>query len=34
LLLADIAIPHAAFERIGVNTWRLFEQGDLVRVAR
>ena len=33
LLLADIAIPHAAFERIGVNTWRLFEQGDLVRVA-
>jgi NAD(P)H-hydrate epimerase len=32
LLLADIAIPHAAFARIGVDTWRLFEQGDLVRV--
>ena len=34
LLLADIGVPHAAFERIGVNTWRVFEQGDLVRVAR
>jgi NAD(P)H-hydrate epimerase len=32
LLLADIAIPHAAFSRIGVNTRRLFEQGDLVRI--
>jgi len=32
LVLADIAIPHAAFERIGVNTWGLFERGDLVRV--
>ena len=32
LLLADIAIPHAAFARIGVDTRRLFEQGDLVRV--
>ena len=32
LLLADIAIPHAAFERIGVNTRRLFERGDLVRI--
>lgn len=32
LVLADIAIPHAAFERIGLNTWRLFERGDLVRV--
>ena len=32
LLLADIAIPHAAFARIGVDTWRLFEQGDLLRV--
>lgn len=32
LLLADIAIPHAAFARIGVSTWRLFEQGDLVRI--
>jgi NAD(P)H-hydrate epimerase len=33
LLLADIAIPHAAFERLGVNTWRLFEKGDLLRIA-
>lgn len=32
LLLADIAIPHAAFARIGVDTIRLFEQGDLVRI--
>ena len=32
LLLADIAIPHVAFARIGVDTRRLFEQGDLVRV--
>jgi NAD(P)H-hydrate epimerase len=32
LLLADVAIPHAAFARIGVDTRRLFEQGDLVRV--
>jgi NAD(P)H-hydrate epimerase len=32
LLLADIAIPHAAFARIGVVTWRLFEKGDLVRI--
>jgi NAD(P)H-hydrate epimerase len=32
LVLADIGIPHAAFGRLGVNTWRLFEQGDLVRV--
>jgi len=32
LVLADIAIPHAAFERIGIDTWRLFERGDLVRV--
>ena len=32
LLLADIGVPHAAFARIGVDTWRLFEQGDLVRV--
>jgi NAD(P)H-hydrate epimerase len=32
LLLADIGIPHAAFARVGANTWRLFEQGDLVRV--
>jgi NAD(P)H-hydrate epimerase len=33
LLLADIAIPHAAFARLGVDTTRLFEGGDLVRVA-
>ena len=32
LLLADIAIPHAAFARIGIDTRRLFEEGDLVRV--
>jgi NAD(P)H-hydrate epimerase len=32
LLLADIAIPHTAFARIGVDTRRLFEQGDLVRI--
>jgi NAD(P)H-hydrate epimerase len=32
LLLADIAIPHAAFARIDLDTRRLFEQGDLVRV--
>lgn len=32
LLLADIGIPHAAFNRIGVETRRLFEQGDLVRI--
>ena len=32
LLLADIAIPHAAFARVGIDTRRLFEQGDLIRV--
>ena len=32
LLLADIGIPHAAFKRMSVDTRRLFEQGDLVRV--
>ncbi len=32
LLLADVGIPHAAFSRIGVNTSRLFERGDLVRI--
>ena len=32
LLLADIAVPHAAFARVGVDTRRVFEQGDLVRV--
>lgn len=34
LLLADIGIPHAAFGRLGIDTWRLFEQGDLIRVVR
>jgi hydroxyethylthiazole kinase-like uncharacterized protein yjeF len=32
LVLADIGIPHAAFAKLGVDTWRLFEQGDLVRI--
>lgn len=32
LVLADIAIPHAAFARIGVDTRGVFEHGDLVRV--
>ena len=32
LLCADIGIPPAAFARIGVDTRRLFEHGDLVRV--
>jgi NAD(P)H-hydrate epimerase len=32
LLVADIAIPHAAFARIGLDTRRLFEQGDILRV--
>jgi len=32
LLLADIGIPHVAFERVGVDTRRLFIDGDLVRV--
>jgi NAD(P)H-hydrate epimerase len=32
LLLADIGIPHAAFAKLRLDTWRLFEQGDLVRV--
>lgn len=32
LVLADIAIPHAAFGRVGVDTWRIFELGDLIRV--
>ena len=32
LVLADIGIPHAAFVRVGVKPWKLFEQGDLVRV--
>jgi NAD(P)H-hydrate epimerase len=32
LVLADIGVPHAAFVRVGVKTWAVFEQGDLVRV--
>jgi NAD(P)H-hydrate epimerase len=32
LVLADIGIPHASFAKLGVDTWRLFEQGDLVRI--
>ena len=32
LLLADIGIPHLAFERLGVDTRGLFKDGDLVRV--
>ena len=32
LALADIAIPHAAFAKLGVDTSRLFQQGDLVRI--
>jgi NAD(P)H-hydrate epimerase len=34
LLLADIGIPHAAFSRIGIETSRLFIDGDLVRILR
>jgi NAD(P)H-hydrate epimerase len=34
LVLADIGIPHIAFERIGVDTHDLFKEGDLVRVNR
>jgi NAD(P)H-hydrate epimerase len=32
LVLADIGVPHAAFVRVGVKTWTLFEEGDLVRI--
>jgi NAD(P)H-hydrate epimerase len=32
LLLADVGVPHGAFAKLRVDTWRLFEQGDLVRV--
>jgi NAD(P)H-hydrate epimerase len=32
LVLADIGIPYLAFERLGVDTRRLFKDGDLVRV--
>lgn len=34
LLLADIAVPHAAFGRIGLDTRGLFVDGDLVRILR
>jgi len=34
LLLADIGIPHVAFSRVGVDTRRLFVDGDLVRILR
>lgn len=34
LLVADIGIPHLAFARVGVDTRRLFDGGDLLRVAR
>ena len=33
LLVADIGIPHMAFERIGIKTRGLFDEGDLIRVA-
>jgi hydroxyethylthiazole kinase-like uncharacterized protein yjeF len=32
LLLADIGIPHLAFARAGLDTRRLFEKGDLLRL--
>jgi len=32
LLLADIGVPHVAFDRVGVDTRRLFIDGDLVRI--
>jgi NAD(P)H-hydrate epimerase len=32
LLLADIGIPHVAFERVGIDTRRLFIDGDLLRI--
>jgi len=34
LLLADIGIPHVAFARVGIDTRRLFVDGDLIRVRR
>lgn len=34
LLLADIGIPHVAFSRVGMDTRRLFVDGDLVRILR
>jgi len=32
LLLADIGIPSAAFARVGIDTRRVFESGDLLRI--
>jgi NAD(P)H-hydrate epimerase len=32
LLLADVAVPHTAFKRVGVDTRRLFAEGDLLRI--
>lgn len=34
LLLADIGIPPAAFDRLGIDTHGVFERGDLVRIIR
>jgi NAD(P)H-hydrate epimerase len=34
LLLADIGIPVGAFDRLGIETRGLFEDGDLVRIIR
>ena len=34
LLVADIGIPPQAFDRFGIETRGLFEQGDLVRIIR
>ena len=32
LLLADIGIPHLAFARVGIDTRRLFVDGDLLQI--
>lgn len=32
LVLADIGVPHRAFAKLGLDTTRLFADGDLVRV--
>jgi hydroxyethylthiazole kinase-like uncharacterized protein yjeF len=34
LLLADIGIPPRAFDRLGIDTRRLFEDGELLRIIR
>jgi hydroxyethylthiazole kinase-like uncharacterized protein yjeF len=34
LLVADVGIPPQAFDRVGIETRGLFEQGDLVRIIR